>query len=151
MNSFSKLFSSLSTSYRLSPSGNSLRTPKLFSKPAFRNSRNFSTTLYPTMTLDSKPHTVVDRLGALGLKESLQRYPNCYPDVNPVDVYRAHLTSILTEITGVDSAIVYPALAWTQTLEKGDLVLPVPALRVKDKKPGELAEEWAAKVWIYLP
>ena len=106
------------------------------------------------MAVNSNPHALVDRLSALGLKESLHTYPNCHPEVNPVDVYRAHLTSILTELTGVDAAIVYPALAWTQTLEKGDLVLPVPALRVKDKKPTELAEEWAEKVglgcWSFL-
>ena len=98
------------------------------------------------MAVNSNPHALVDRLSALGLKEPLHTYPNCHPEVNPVDVYRAHLTSILTELTGVDAAIVYPALAWTQTLEKGDLVLPVPALRVKGKIPTELAEEWAEKV-----
>ncbi len=52
----------------------------------------------------------------------------------------------MTELTGVDAAIIYPVLAWTLTLEKGDMVLPVPALRVKGKKPAELAEEWAEKV-----
>lgn len=77
---------------------------------------------------------------------SLPKYPNCYPEINPVDVYRAHITSILSDITGVDGNIIYPVLAWTLTLEKGDLVLPVPALRVKGKKPNELAEEWAEKV-----
>lgn len=100
----------------------------------------------PNIAVDSKTYELFDRLSALGLKDSLHVYPNCYPEVNPVDVYRAHLTSILIEVTGVDAAIIYPALAWTQTLEKGDLVLPVPALRVKGKKPVELAEEWAEKV-----
>lgn len=76
----------------------------------------------------------------------LHKYPNCYPELNPVDLYRAHITTILSDITGVDAALVYPALQWTQTLEKGDLVLPVPALRVKGKKPNELAEEWCEKV-----
>jgi arginyl-tRNA synthetase len=91
-------------------------------------------------------------LKSMGLKDNLQSYPGCYPELNPVDVYRSHLTSILTEITGVDASVVYPALQWTQTLEKGDLVLPVPALRIKGKKSNELAEEWAAKVvrWIFL-
>ncbi|KFY69895.1 hypothetical protein V499_09647 [Pseudogymnoascus sp. VKM F-103] len=84
-------------------------------------------------------------LQSLGLKGSLDAYPNCYPEINPVDIYRAHITSILSEITGVDRSIVYPSLQWTQTLEKGDMVLPVAALRVKGKKPNELAEEWAAK------
>ncbi|KAH8805523.1 putative Arginyl-tRNA synthetase, cytoplasmic [Xylogone sp. PMI_703] len=76
---------------------------------------------------------------------TLPQYPNCYPISNPVDIYRAHITSILSEITGVDGQIIYPVLAWTQTLEKGDLILPVPALRVKGKKPNELAEEWVSK------
>lgn len=79
---------------------------------------------------------------------SLPEYSNCFPDVNPVDIYRAHLTSILTEVTGVDAKIVYPALQWTQTLEKGDLVLPIPALRVKGKKPDDLAAEWILKVCL---
>ncbi|OWO99033.1 hypothetical protein B2J93_6610 [Marssonina coronariae] len=87
-----------------------------------------------------------EQLKSLDLETPLPKYPNCYPEVNPVDIYRAHLTSILTGVTGVDAAIIYPALQWTQTLEKGDLVLPVPALRVKGKKPQELAEEWVAKV-----
>ena len=81
----------------------------------------------------------------------LHKFPNCYPEINPVDVYRAHLTEVLTEVTGVDGAIIYPALQWTQTLEKGDLVLPVPALRVKGKKPPELAAEWVEKVCSILP
>jgi arginyl-tRNA synthetase len=97
-------------------------------------------------TAPPQDQQLVDRLKSLGLSDSVDKYPNCYPDVNTVDVYRAHLTSILREITGVDPAVIYPALAWTQTLEKGDLVLPVPALRVKGRKPQELAEEWAAKV-----
>ena len=66
------------------------------------------------------------KLKSLSVATPLKKYPNCYPEINPVDVYRAHLTEILTEVTGVDASIIYPALQWTQTLEKGDLVLPVP-------------------------
>jgi arginyl-tRNA synthetase len=93
-----------------------------------------------------EPAFLAEKLKSLNLTSPLPKYPNCYPELNPVDIYRAHLTSILTEVTGVDSAIIYPALQWTQTLEKGDLVLPVPALRVKDKKPPELAAEWVQNV-----
>ncbi|VDB93484.1 Bgt-630 [Blumeria graminis f. sp. tritici] len=81
----------------------------------------------------------------MGLVKSLPKFPNCYPELNSVDIYRAHLTSILTELTGVEASIIYPALQWTQTLDKGDLVLPVPALRIKGKKPNELASEWVDK------
>jgi arginyl-tRNA synthetase len=90
---------------------------------------------------------LASKLKSLSVTTPLKKYPNCYPEINPVDVYRAHLTEILTEVTGVDAAIIYPALQWTQTLEKGDLVLPVPALRVKGKKPPELAAEWVEKVY----
>ncbi|KHJ33142.1 putative arginyl-trna synthetase [Erysiphe necator] len=79
------------------------------------------------------------------LVDDLPKYHNCFPELNIVDLYRAHLTSILTKVTGVDESIVYPALQWTQTLEKGDLILPIPALRIKGKKPNELASEWIEK------
>ena len=41
-------------------------------------------------------------------------------------------------------------LQWTQTQDKGDLMLPVPALRIKGKKPDELATEWAQKVGLVV-
>jgi hypothetical protein len=107
----------------------------------FQRITRFNSTITHKMAAQS---SLTERLNSLSL--TIPQYPNCYPEVNPVDVYRAHLTSILTKVTGVDASIVYPALQWTQTLEKGDLVLPVPALRVKGKKPNELAEEWVAKV-----
>ncbi|TVY39186.1 Arginine--tRNA ligase, cytoplasmic [Lachnellula subtilissima] len=88
---------------------------------------------------------LADKLKFLSLTTPLPKYANCYPEANPVDIYRAHITSILTEVTGVDAAVIYPALQWTQTLEKGDLVLPIPALRVKGKKPDQLAAEWLEK------
>ncbi|KAI1434382.1 arginyl-tRNA synthetase [Xylaria sp. CBS 124048] len=72
---------------------------------------------------------------------SLDKYPNCYPEVNPQDLHRAHITSILHKITGVDSTIIYNALQWTLALDKGDLVLAIPALRVKGK-PAELGAQW---------
>lgn len=116
---------------------------------AFQRARRFdSTRLCPNkiFTMAATTTSLADTLKSLDLGKPLPTYPNCYPEYNPTDVYRAHITEILAEVTGVDPAIVYPALQWTQTLEKGDLVLPVPALRVKGKKPNELAEEWAAKV-----
>ena len=75
----------------------------------------------------------------------IDKYPDCYPDINPTDIYRAHITSILHNITGVDPKIIYPALQWTATLEKGDLMLAIPALRVKGK-PDDLGKQWLDKV-----
>lgn len=77
----------------------------------------------------------------------IDRYPNCFPDINPTDVYRSHITSILHDITGVDPKIIYPALQWTATLDKGDLMLAIPALRVKGK-PDDLGKQWLDKVGL---
>jgi Arginyl tRNA synthetase N terminal domain len=117
-----------------------------------KQTRRFnSTAASPSQTYKMAAATALsEQLRELSLATPLPTYPNCYPEDNPVDIYRAHLTSILTEVTGVDASIVYPALQWTQTLEKGDLVLPIPALRVKGKKPNELAAEWVEKVFNVL-
>lgn len=95
-------------------------------------------------------HASIDQLatlaGDLSLSEGSDRFPNFYPESNPLDVYRAHLTNILQPITGVDPKIIYPAVQWTSSLDKGDLVVAAPALRVKGKKPDELVKEWSEKV-----
>lgn len=78
--------------------------------------------------------------------ESVPEAPNTYPALNPVDIYRSHITELLASVSGIDPKIIYPALQWTQTLDKGDLTLPVPALRVKGKKPAELAVELGEKL-----
>jgi hypothetical protein len=89
---------------------------------------------------------LAQKVNGLSLQTIAEKYPDCHPAHNPFDLYRAHLTNVLGEITGVDTSIIYSRLAWTQTLDKGDLTLPVPALRVKAKKMDELAQQWADKV-----
>ncbi|KAL2264182.1 hypothetical protein VTK26DRAFT_888 [Humicola hyalothermophila] len=94
-------------------------------------------------------HTPIDRLvqkvGGLTLDTIADKYPNCHPEINPWDFYRAHLADVLADITGVEPKIIYPSLAWTQTLDKGDFSLAAPALRVKGQNPAELAKQWAEK------
>jgi hypothetical protein len=84
-------------------------------------------------------------LKKFGISE-VRSFPNAYPAYNPVDVYRAHITELLQPITGADPAVIYPAIQWTQTLDKGDVVLPVPALRLKGKKPDEIAKAIESQV-----
>jgi hypothetical protein len=86
-------------------------------------------------------------LSAVGISKVPQQ-PNTYPALNPVDIYRSHIAELLAPVAGVDVKIVFNALQWTNTLEKGDLVLAAPALRLKGKKPDELAKELAEKVVI---
>ena len=73
-------------------------------------------------------------------------FPTCYPDYNPLDSYRAYISTELAKIAGVEATSIYPVLSWTTKLEHGDLALPVPALRIKGPKPPELAEKWAKEV-----
>ena len=90
------------------------------------------------------------QLKTLGL-EQIPSIPDTasHPTFNQVDIYRSHIAELVAPIVGVQSAIVYNALQWTNTLSNGDLMLPVAALRLKGKKPDALATEIADKV-IYF-
>jgi arginyl-tRNA synthetase len=70
--------------------------------------------------------------------------PQASANSNPVDFYRTQLTELLAPVTGVDPKIIYPALEWTASQEKGDLIMAIPRLRVKGK-PADLAAEWSSK------
>lgn len=82
----------------------------------------------------------------LALDAGSQDLPGCYPEYNPVDIYRAHLSRTLSELSGIDAAAIYPLIHWTLTLDKGDLTLAVPALKIKGEKPTDLAEKWVKEV-----
>ncbi|KAI9376089.1 arginyl-tRNA synthetase [Aspergillus egyptiacus] len=73
------------------------------------------------------------------------KFPNCYPSLNPVDIYRQHIAEKLASVTDIDAEKIYTRLQWTNTLDKGDLVLPVAALQIKGKKPADLCVELAEK------
>jgi len=64
---------------------------------------------------------------------------------NPVDLFRQKISEALAPLTGKPEKEVYDRLAWTQTLDKGDLGLAVPSLRIQGKKPAELGAEWVEK------
>ncbi|KAL2161787.1 hypothetical protein VTH06DRAFT_7571 [Thermothelomyces fergusii] len=88
---------------------------------------------------------LAQQVGGMSLEAMADKYPNCHPELNPFDFYRAHIANVLTEITGVEPKIIYSALSWTSGLDKGDLTLAAPALRIKGQKPDELAKQWADK------
>lgn len=85
-------------------------------------------------------------VGSFDSHSMSSKYPKSYPSLNPVDIYREHIAEQLAFITGIEAPEIFTKLQWTQTQDKGDLMLPVPALRIKGKKPNELATEWAEKV-----
>ncbi|PGH04330.1 arginine-tRNA ligase [Helicocarpus griseus UAMH5409] len=92
--------------------------------------------LSTTMATDSVP--TVAGLSIHSTTSEVSKYPNCYPSLNPVDNYRIHVAELIAEALKLDSQFVYPRIQWTNTLEKGDLVLAVPALQIKGKKPQEV-------------
>ncbi|KAK4225067.1 arginyl-tRNA synthetase [Podospora fimiseda] len=130
-----------STTFKANPSI-SINSGRVVTSPFLQLLRQRS--IYPP-AMTSQLEQLVQKVEGLSLDAFADKYPNCHPEVNPFDLYRAHLSSVLGEVTGVDTKIIYPALAWTASLDKGDLVLPAPALRIKGKKPDELAAEWGAK------
>lgn len=84
-----------------------------------------------------------ERLSALQIDPRLLDLPESHPEFNPVDIYRCFVSAHLANITGIDRNTIYTALQWTQSLERGDLILAVPRLRVKLGTPSELAKRWA--------
>ena len=99
---------------------------------------NFDASTRSTFSMEELTKT----LKGLGL-ESVPKEPNTFPDLNPFDIYRSHITELLAEVSGVDKKIIYPTLAWTAKPENGDLQLAVPALRLKGKDLKAYAQELA--------
>ncbi|GAB1309959.1 hypothetical protein MFIFM68171_00169 [Madurella fahalii] len=62
----------------------------------------------------------------------------------PIDIYRAYLADIVEKISGCELTVAYDSLQTPTTLANGDLVLPVPRLRLKGKKPNEQSVDLAA-------
>lgn len=71
--------------------------------------------------------TLPGSVESLTLQSTTQKspFPGCFPSLNPVDVYREHIATEMSKATGIDAEKIYSRLAWTNTLDKGDLTLPV--------------------------
>lgn len=54
-----------------------------------------------------------------------------YPEYNVVDLCRNYIAGQLSKLTGVDKKIAYDSLEWSIVLNKGDLVVPLPRLRLR--------------------
>ncbi|ONH65023.1 Arginine--tRNA ligase, cytoplasmic [Cyberlindnera fabianii] len=76
--------------------------------------------------------------------EAPPSFEGSFPEYNTVDLLRNYITNELAKISGVDTKLIFPALEWTNTPDRGDLLIPIPRLRLKGN-PKEFAEEWASK------
>lgn len=63
---------------------------------------------------------------------------------NPVDFYRKHIAEKLSSFVNKPADEIERLVVWTQTLDNGDLMLPVAALREKGVKPEERAQQIAS-------
>ena len=60
---------------------------------------------------------------------------------NPIDFYRQYIAERVSPTVNRPERELIPLLQWTTTLDKGDLMLPVAALRIKGKSPQDLGKE----------
>lgn len=115
--SFSGLFfpQSTSTLYRVK-----------FLTPIQRNAFALSARSQSLTTM-AVADTLPASVESLSLQSTSQKspFPGCFPSLNPVDVYREHIASELSKATDIDAEKIFSRLAWTNTLDKGDLTLPV--------------------------
>lgn len=74
-------------------------------------------------------NTITNSLAALGLKPE-PSVAGSNPDYNVVDVMRNYITNELHNLTGIAKDVIFPALDSPSTLEKGDLLVPLPRLRL---------------------
>ncbi len=90
-------------------------------------------------------------LESLGLPTPIPSFPDADSTHNPNDIYRSYIASALESILQCDRALIYESLQRTTTPSKGDLVLVLPRLRLKNVKPKELGAEPVSKVTDLTP
>lgn len=73
--------------------------------------------------------TISTSMAKLGLQEP-SAVAGAYPKYNVVDVMRCYITEELHKLSGIAPEIIFPALDTPSTLDKGDLLVPLPRLRL---------------------
>ncbi|KAK6457537.1 arginyl-tRNA synthetase [Scheffersomyces xylosifermentans] len=89
-------------------------------------------------------NAITESLGKLGLKQPIFNEGST-PEFNVIDVFRNYIASELHRVSEVDQEIIFSALDSPSTLDKGDLIIPVPRLRLKGINPKDKAVEWSEK------
>lgn len=95
----------------------------------------------------SSVNTITQSLASLGLKQTEKPVEASHPEYNVVDVMRNYITEEVHSITGIAKDIIFPALDQPNVMEKGDLLVPLPRLRLPKgtdfkAKAAEIAEKF---------
>ncbi|KAL4960625.1 uncharacterized protein BDV14DRAFT_211577 [Aspergillus stella-maris] len=96
------------------------------------------TASYPDESMDE---ALTSTPQAFGLGEGAAPAKPSSASFNPLNLYRSYIAERLAPIMGADKSVIQNAIQRTQSSDKGDLVLPVAALRLKGRKPGEVARD----------
>ncbi|KAI5962808.1 SYR1 [Candida theae] len=89
-------------------------------------------------------NAITQELSKLGLNQP-EPAKDTYPEYNVVDVFRNYIGDELNRISGIDKDIIVQALDTPKLLDQGDLIVPIPKLRLKGINPSEKSKEWAEK------
>lgn len=95
-----------------------------FNPSRLPSARGFTRSVAPAMASATSLPAAVESLSLQTTSET-SKFPNCFPSLNPVDLYRQHIAESLGAAADIDAEKIYTRLQWTNTLDKGDLVLPV--------------------------
>lgn len=79
--------------------------------------------------LNMSADTITKSLSELGLQTDASPMQGAFPDHNVIDVMRSYITLQMHSLTGISKEIIFPALDTTSTMDKGDLIVPLPRLR----------------------
>lgn len=110
---------------------------RIFSNYRFITYRNLS-----RMSGAQDMKSISEGLTKLGLTQP-ESLKDSFPEANVNDVLRNYITNELHRISNVDKEIIFESLDSPTTLEKGDLIVPLPRLRLKGINPKEKAAEWS--------
>ena len=80
--------------------------------------------------------TISDSLKQLGLSQPAA-IEGTHPQYNVVDVFRNYIAEELHRISSVDKSIIIQALDTPKVLDQGDIIVPIPKLRLKGINPNE--------------
>jgi len=86
------------------------------------------------------------RLGSLGLDAPLPQIPVVDVLRKPLDIYRAHLASLLAAAVGCDVSVAYAAITSSTDITLGDLAVILPRLKLPAADFESLAFEVTSKV-----
>ncbi|CUM63367.1 uncharacterized protein PRCAT00000940001 [Priceomyces carsonii] len=109
---------------------------------ALRNNRALVSKNLFRMSTATNVNVITKGLQKMGIEQP-DTVKDSYPDYNVVDVFRNYITKELERLTGVDKGLIFECLDTPSTLDKGDLLVPIPRLRIKGINPKEKAVEWA--------